>query len=84
MHVHSLQLTRVQSSNSACVNHMTVTHSVPTSSGSVQRRSEEVGHGHVNRARMRRGLHTRALTSSGHCLVLLSCDLRVLQNFAGS
>ena len=49
--------------------------------------SEEVGHGHVNRARMqlsRRGLHAGALTSSGHCLVLLSCELRVLQNFAGS
>ena len=47
----------------------------------------EVGHGHVNRARMqlsRRGLHAGALTSSGHYLVLLSCDLRVLQNFAGS
>ena len=48
---------------------------------------EEVGHGHVNHARMsRRGLHAEALTqtSSGHCLVLLSCDLTVLQNFAGS
>ena len=30
------------------------------------------------------GLHAGALTSSGHCLILLSCDLRVLQNFAGS
>ena len=38
--------------------------------------TEEVGHSHVNRARMqlsRRGLHARVLTSSGHCLVLLGC-----------
>ena len=46
---------------------------------------EEVGQGHVNRARMqlsRRGLHARALISSGHCLVLFSCNcehLRTLQ-----
>ena len=49
--------------------------------------TEKVGHSHVNHARMQlscREMHARVTTSSGHCLVLLGFNLRILQNSPGS